>query len=281
MLENCFIYGLIAFFILVLSISERKEGKGKGKMPKPKPIQKSLQDCLSKLKIPNKQFPLSGCKHVKTTSFAAAGKEKEDGGGGVTLSDIDKFLFENFRSLYREETEEGGIARKHAFPLESPRLLEPPPPENLCRSARFFVESGSSSSRITDEAPFSSVSSAAATNESSSTSASDVPAAASAAAGGALAPEDFIALLTYSPSPYEDFRRSMQEMVEVRLEHNRRVDWKFLEELLFCYLDLNNKKAYRYILRAFVDVIVFLRENSGKSPATPRPLSGGARRGAM
>lgn len=255
-------------------------------MPKPKPIQKSLQDCLSKLKIPSKQlqFPLSGCKHVKTTSFAAAGKEKEDGGGGggVTLSDIDKFLFENFRSLYREETaEEGsGIARKHAFPLESPRLLEPPPPENLCRSARFFVESGSSSSRITDE-PFSSVSSASASaaNESSS-SASEVP-AASAAAGGALAPEDFIALLTYSPSPYEDFRRSMQEMVEVRLEHNRRVDWKFLEELLFCYLDLNNKKAYRYILRAFVDVIVFLRENSGKSPATPRPLSGGARKGAM
>ncbi|XP_057773004.1 transcription repressor OFP14 [Salvia miltiorrhiza] len=241
----------------------------------PKQIPKSLQDCLSKLKIPNKQFPLSGCKHVKTTSFAAAaaGKEKEVDGDGVTLTDIDKFLFENFRSLYREEYEEG-ISRKSAFLLESPRLLEPPPPENLCRSARFFVESGSTSSRITDE-PFSSVSSASATNESSSTSEE------AEAADGALAPEDFIALLTYSPSPYEDFRRSMQEMVEVRMEHNRRVDWKFLEELLFCYLDLNNKKSYRYILRAFVDVIVFLRENSGKSPASLQPLNGGARDGDM
>ncbi|KAG6425951.1 hypothetical protein SASPL_110162 [Salvia splendens] len=66
--------------------------------------------------------------------------------------------------------------------------------------------------------------------------------------------------MTYSPDPYDDFRRSMQEMVEVRLEHNRNVDWKFLEELLFCYLDLNNKKSYRFILRAFADVIVLLRE---------------------
>lgn len=246
----------------------------------PKQIQKSLQDCLSKLKIPNKQIQF--CKHVKTTSFAAAaaGKGKED--DGVTLSDIDKFLFENFKSLYQEECEEGTIARRNdgkrttAFLLESPRLLEPPPPENLCRSARFFVESGSSSSRITDE-PFSTSSSASASASAASEETETAAAAAAAAADGSLAPEDFIALLTYSPSPYEDFRRSMQEMVEVRLEHNGKVDWQFLEELLFCYLDLNNKKSYRYILRAFVDVIVVLRENSGKSPAIPAPMSGGDR----
>ncbi|KAH6820981.1 hypothetical protein C2S53_020033 [Perilla frutescens var. hirtella] len=243
----------------------------------PKQIQKSLQDCLSKLKIPNKQiqFPLSGCKHVKTTSFATAGdggKAKED--DGVTLSDIDRFLFENFKSLYQEECEEGLISRRNdgkrtaAFLLESPRLLEPPPPENLCRSARFFVESGSSSSRITDE-PFSSSSSATA----SASVASEEAEAATEAADVSLAPEDFIALLTYSPSPYEDFRRSMQEMVEVRLEHNGKVDWQFLEELLFCYLDLNNKKSYRYILRAFVDIIVVLRENSGDSAAVQRRRS--------
>lgn len=229
----------------------------------PKQIQKSLQDCLSKLKIPNKQiqFPLSGCKHVKTTSFAAAGNAANEN-DGVSLSDIDKFLFENFKTLYQEECEEGNRKKKTPFLLESPRLLEPPPPENLCGSARFFVESGSSSSRITDE-PFSA--SASATNESSSTPSEEAP-----EAEGALAPEDFIALLTYSPSPYDDFRRSMQEMVEVRLEHNGKVDWAFLEELLFCYLDLNNKKSYRYILRAFVDVIVVLRESSGKSPANQK-----------
>ncbi|GFP88880.1 transcription repressor ofp14 [Phtheirospermum japonicum] len=88
------------------------------------------------------------------------------------------------------------------------------------------------------------------------------------------APDDFIALLTYSPSPYDDFRRSMQEMVDARVEHNGKVDWEFLEELLFCYLDLNNKKSYRYILRAFVDLIVLLRENSGTVPAI-RPSLGG------
>ncbi|XP_042051367.1 transcription repressor OFP14-like, partial [Salvia splendens] len=232
-------------------------GLKKKKMPKANQIPKSLQECLSKLKISNKQFPQ---RRRQILPGGAGGKEKED--DSVTLSDIDKFLFENFRSLYREEYEEG-ISRKTAFLHESPRLHEPPPPENLCGSARFFVECGSASSRITDE-PFSSVSSSS-----------------TAAADGALAPEDFIALMTYSPDPYDDFRRSMQEMVEVRMEHNRNVDWKFLEELLFCYLDLNNKKSYRFILRAFVDVIVLLREKSGKSPANKPLLSGGGRGGKM
>lgn len=235
----------------------------------PKQIQKSLQDCLSKLKLPNKQiqFPLSGCKHVRTTSFAATGKEAKEN-DGVTLSDIDRFLFENFKSLYQEECEEGIMRKKTPFLFDSPRLLEPPPPENLCGSARFFVESGSSSSRITDE-PFSASASASA----SATNDSSTPSEEAPEADGSLAPEDFIALLTYSPSPYDDFRRSMQEMVEVRVEHNGKVDWAFLEELLFCYLDLNNKKSYRYILRAFVDVIVVLRESSGKSPANQQPFN--------
>lgn len=176
----------------------------------------------------------------------------------VTLSDVDRFLFENFKSLYLEECEEGITRRK-----TTPFPLEPPPPENLCSSSRFFVESGSSSSRITEE-PFSASASSSATSE-SSTPASD----------GSLAPEDFVALMTYSPSPYDDFRRSMQEMVEVRVKHNGKVDWAFLEELLFWYLDLNNKKSYRHILRAFVDITVGLRESSGKSPAIPQSFSEG------
>ncbi|KAL7099865.1 hypothetical protein ACP275_09G112800 [Erythranthe tilingii] len=250
----------------------------------PKQIQKSLQECLSRMKIANKQIqlPMRSCTHTRTTSFAVEGKGKESGGGAadaaVTLSDIDQFLFENFRSLYQKEYEEETSKRKEtktaAFLLESPRFLEPPPPENLCGSARFFVTTGSSSSLIMDEA------------SSSSTSAADHASAATtseeedeAAADPAAAPEDFIALLTYSPSPYEDFRRSMQEMVDARQEHNGKVDWEFLEELLFCYLDLNNKKSYRFILRAFVDLIVVLRENAGRNPASNQPWNdGGARR---
>ncbi|XP_027184179.1 zinc-finger homeodomain protein 2-like [Coffea eugenioides] len=43
-----------------------------------------------------------------------------------------------------------------------------------------------------------------------------------------------------------------------------------MEELLFCYLNLNDKKSYRFILRAFVDLIVVLRENSSGAPAKSR-----------
>ncbi|KAK6148868.1 hypothetical protein DH2020_016393 [Rehmannia glutinosa] len=222
---------------------------------------------------------MRSCRRTKTSSFAAEAKENQGGADAVTLSDIDQFLFENFRSLYQTEYEEqistkrNDVVKTAAFLFESPRLLGSPPPENLCSSARFFVASGSSSSLIVDEASSSSTTSAANDNTSSSSASEETSDSAAAAA-----PDDFIALLTYSPSPYDDFRRSMQEMVDARMEHNGRVDWEFLEELLFCYLDLNNKKSYRFILRAFVDLIVVLRENSGRIPASRPPLSGGARR---
>ncbi|KAL8465836.1 hypothetical protein ACS0TY_035085 [Phlomoides rotata] len=173
------------------------------------------------------------------------------------LSDIDKFLFENFPSLYHKDEETS--KKVAAFPFKSQRLLVPPKPE-------FFISTGSSGSL--HEA------SSSATNNSPSSSKE----IAAPAANDPSAPEDFIALLEYSASPYEDFRRSMQELVGAWMEHNGKVDWKFLEELLFCYLDLNNKKSYRFILEAFVDVIVALREKSGKSPASQHRWSSGDRR---
>nr|CAA0839091.1 Transcription repressor OFP14 [Striga hermonthica] len=229
------------------------------------------------MKISNKQlqFPIRSCRRSKTSSFAAtaAGEAKDNDGDAVTLSDIDQFLFENFRSLYPDGRKSGEAPKTTPFLFESPRLLEiPPPPENLCGSARFFVAAGSSSSLIVDDPPSSTSS---ADSSSSSSAAANGGSSASDGSSPAAAPDDFIALLTYSPSPYEDFRRSMQEMVDARAEHNGRVDWEFLEELLFCYLDLNNKKAYRYILRAFVDLIVGLRENSGRVPAARPSLGGG------
>lgn len=84
----------------------------------PKKLQKSLQDYLSKIKkpTPQLQFPnpqtfssskswiLSGCKHPKTLSFAIDRKQVHGVGNNedaaATLADIDRFLFENFRSLY-------------------------------------------------------------------------------------------------------------------------------------------------------------------------------------
>ncbi|KAJ0076403.1 hypothetical protein Patl1_34126 [Pistacia atlantica] len=83
-------------------------------------------------------------------------------------------------------------------------------------------------------------------------------------------PSDSIAVLRYSPSPYGDFRRSMKEMVEARLQYQSTVDWDFLEELLFCYLRLNENKSHKFIIRAFVDLVVILRQNSNKIPARSR-----------
>ncbi|GER44670.1 ovate family protein [Striga asiatica] len=64
-----------------------------------------------------------------------------------------------------------------------------------------------------------------------------------------------VAVDTYSPDPYADFRRSMVEMIEAR---NYKADWEFLNELLLCYLSLNPKHAHKYIVEAFSDVVVSL-----------------------
>ncbi|XP_047965442.1 transcription repressor OFP14-like [Salvia hispanica] len=200
------------------------------------PFPKSLKNYFSKITSPSKQSPL---RRRKSPSITA--------GDGGDLSDVDKSLFEDFGSLYREEYEEGS-----SLPLNSPRPLR--------GSGRFFVETGSSrSSRITDDT-FSS-SAASSTSEEQ--------------AGGDLAAEDFLVLHMEAPDPYDAFRQSMLEMVEARIDLNRSVDWKFLEELLFCYFDMNKKKSRRHILRAFVDVVVFLRQISGDSQESLPPVDDG------
>ncbi|KAL9240836.1 hypothetical protein vseg_015012 [Gypsophila vaccaria] len=73
----------------------------------------------------------------------------------------------------------------------------------------------------------------------------------------------------YSSDPYDDFRRSMLEMIEAReSEICHRVgdgilnddvnDWDFFQELLVSYLALNPKTTHEYIIRAFSDVVVSL-----------------------
>ncbi|KAJ1405168.1 Ovate protein family, C-terminal [Sesbania bispinosa] len=68
-----------------------------------------------------------------------------------------------------------------------------------------------------------------------------------------------VAVSTYSPDPYLDFRRSMQEMVEARPElMDVKSNWKILHELLLCYLALNPKSTHKFILGAFADLLVSL-----------------------
>ncbi|XP_021907641.1 transcription repressor OFP12-like [Carica papaya] len=67
-----------------------------------------------------------------------------------------------------------------------------------------------------------------------------------------------VAVPTYSPDPYADFRKSMEEMVEARELKDAKGKWEYLQELLVCYLALNPKSAHKFITGAFADVIVTL-----------------------
>lgn len=83
-----------------------------------------------------------------------------------------------------------------------------------------------------------------------------------------------VAVQTYSPDPYSDFRRSMEEMVEAHELTDVKSNWEFLHELLLCYLNLNPKHTHKYIIGAFSDLVVSLIsiENSRKkTEGTARP----------
>lgn len=69
-----------------------------------------------------------------------------------------------------------------------------------------------------------------------------------------------VAVPTYSPDPYSDFRRSMEEMVEA-LGLDERAHWARLHELLLCYLALNSKQTHKYIISAFADLLLGLTDS--------------------
>ncbi|OIV91334.1 hypothetical protein TanjilG_01952 [Lupinus angustifolius] len=70
-----------------------------------------------------------------------------------------------------------------------------------------------------------------------------------------------VAVPTYSPDPYSDFRRSMQEMVEARPElMDVNSNWNILHQLLLSYLALNPKPTHNFILSAFSDLLISLMD---------------------
>ncbi|XP_028771734.1 transcription repressor OFP14-like [Neltuma alba] len=214
----------------------------------PKKIQKFFHHCLSKLKNSRPQIHpaassssspimriLSGCKQPKTPSFAVSRGNDND---AARLSDVDRFLFENFKSLFLDDNEntpenynnistnDGVSEENRGGPITGPPPLRPMSPDLL---GDVTESSGSRES---------------------------------------------IVLLAWSENQYEDFRRSMKEMVDSRLRNHERVDWGFMEELLLCYLNLNEKKSHKFILSAYVDLVHVLRESSSeKAPATAKPRS--------
>ncbi|KAG1362365.1 transcription repressor OFP13 [Cocos nucifera] len=81
--------------------------------------------------------------------------------------------------------------------------------------------------------------------------------------------EESVALAMASDDPYHDFRASMAEMVEA---HQLR-EWPRLQELLHCYLRLNEEKTHEIIVLAFVDLIMHLlsEDREGSPPSFPTP----------
>ncbi|KAF3960352.1 hypothetical protein CMV_014928 [Castanea mollissima] len=74
---------------------------------------------------------------------------------------------------------------------------------------------------------------------------------------------------TYSLDPYVDFRRSMQEMVDARnLNNDFTAEWKYLHELLLCYLTLNPQNTHKYIIQAFADLVVCILSSSSSSSSS-------------
>lgn len=41
-------------------------------------------------------------------------------------------------------------------------------------------------------------------------------------------------------------------MMEARLNDQGKINWEFMEELLFCYLNLNDKKSYKYMVHLWI-----------------------------
>ncbi|KAL6140923.1 hypothetical protein ACLB2K_059215 [Fragaria x ananassa] len=287
-----------------------------------KKLQKRLQDYLTKIKkpspalipIPSKKW-MRACKHPKTLSFAINNTEttqdKDD--DAATLSDIDEFLFENFRSLYLRDDDQGAdtideyerkseektlemkqghekesanepfwekplhlkkrrsdhhheTQNQDGFMFEFPRLNIDPPAADLCSSHRFSVSPGRLSSSVRTSTTTTTTSEDAGSISMTSTRTQNVDSPSTSHSNNndhhVTLPTDCISVLMYSPNPGYEFKRSMHDMVEARLRNNAKVDWNFMEELLFCYLNLNEKKSHRFILSAFADLVVDMRQDS-------------------
>ncbi|KAK9666208.1 hypothetical protein RND81_14G168400 [Saponaria officinalis] len=253
----------------------------------PKNMQQSLQNYISHMKkqVPRPQLSrlrslgsttskmLAICKHPKSLSFNIErdGRHKEHNDNqlerdeAATLEDIDKFLVENFKSLYgkdhefehAEEKEEDDKKSTNSYESESsgiifdsPRFFGPSP-DRTYGSHRFLTSSNSSGSLFEETRSMSKINM---TTPRDRGHAKDDK-------GLILGVEDCVAVLTVTSNPYEDFRKSMEGVLDQRIHDNQTVDWDYMEELLFCYLRLNKKKQHTFILGAFVDLVVALRQN--------------------
>lgn len=159
-------------------------------------------------------------------------------------------LIKNFNSVYDDHDHD------HSDDTDSDSVT--PDLATVYASQRFFFSSPGRSNSIIDS------SYASSSSYSSFQSPDTPPESESPITGG-------IAIPTYSPDPYIDFRRSMQEMVEARDLIDVRANWDYLHQLLLCYLSLNPKTTHKYIIGAFADLLVTLMSSKGCAIREPEP----------
>ncbi|XP_043690916.1 transcription repressor OFP11-like [Telopea speciosissima] len=207
----------------------------------PNMLAKNLHLCFSKCKRPvvteSPRTPLVASDHERSTETTS-------------------ILVKNFNSLYdltSDSTSKSVSRSSDNFSSSeySEDLLETTIPDfaTIFASQRFFFSSPGRSNSIV-ESPLESPPESEETEKLLS--------------GG-------IPISTYSPDPYSDFRRSMQEMVEARELLDVKADWDYLHELLLCYLTLNPKQTHKFIIGAFADLLLNLMTKSTESDVNNNP----------
>ncbi|KAH6806352.1 hypothetical protein C2S51_031183 [Perilla frutescens var. frutescens] len=86
--------------------------------------------------------------------------------------------------------------------------------------------------------------------------------------------KDSVAMALESDDPYLDFKKSMEEMVESN--EGLLKDWDCLEELLLWYLKMNGKINHRFIVGAFVDLLVGFSDVDSRKKKTTMMVSTGS-----
>lgn len=177
------------------------------------------------------------CKHPRTRSFrgsdggaAAAGDSIGGSGGGrdEVYKTVNSVYLDTTESWFTNSSEE---LASESFSTASEADSGEPGAEAVIRAVqsergggRLFFEPGGTSSIL---------------EESKS---------------GGFPFKDGVVLAMESKDPYSDFRLSMEEMVTI---YGVR-DWQCLEELLEWYLRVNGKTNHRFIVGAFVDLLLDL-----------------------
>nr|AAQ56281.1 ethylene receptor [Litchi chinensis] len=176
-------------------------------------------------------------------------------GADPVESTSESILIKNFNSLYdyNNSTTFDPTSKSLILTQSSSSTLSYEPDSDsepdfatVVASQRFFFTSPGSSNSIIESSP------SIATLESSDTSVSMISHGVNQSLNNfsdrsllkswkSPSVKDSVAVPTYSPDPYLDFRQSMQEMVEARDLVDVRSNLDYLHELLLCYLALNPK----------------------------------------